>query len=119
MTAARIDLSAGTWRARAVRYVGLYLVLALTLVAARFLTQDVRPDLRDAQKREATLTTTRDDLELRVQALGNPQRVRAWAAKNGMRRFAEAPKTTATLTGVPAPAPLPAQTTLEVRTAWR
>ena len=119
MSSPRLDLSAGTWRARAVRYVGLYLVLALTLVAARFLTQDVRPHLRDVQTREAALTTERDDLELRVQALGNPQRVRAWAAGHGMRRFAEAPKTTAILTGVPAPAALPPQATLEVTTAWR
>lgn len=119
MTAARPDLSAGTWRARAIRYVGLYLLLALALVGARFLTQDVRPTLRAAQVREAALTAQRDDLELRVQALGNPQRVRDWAFAHGMRRFAEAPKTTAELTGVPAPAPLSAQTPLEVRTAWR
>lgn len=116
---ARLDLSAATWRARAIRYVAIYLLLALALVAARYLTQDVRPTLRAAQEREAALTTERDELELRVQALGNPQRVRDWAFANGMRRFAEAPKTTAELTGVPAPAPLPARTTVEVTTAWR
>ncbi|BDP41867.1 hypothetical protein DAETH_18360 [Deinococcus aetherius] len=116
---ARLDLSAATWRARAIRYVGIYLLLALALVAARYLTQDVRPDLRAAQEREAALTTQRDELELRVQALGNPQRVRDWAFANGMRRFAEASKTTAELTGVPAPAPLPARTTVEVTTVWR
>ncbi|WP_216319195.1 hypothetical protein [Deinococcus aestuarii] len=115
----RLDLSAATWRARAIRYVAIYLLLALALVTARSLTQEVRPTLRAAQEREAALTTERDELELRVQALGNPQRVRDWAFANGMRRFAEAPKKTAELTGVPAPAPLPARTTVEVTTAWR
>ncbi|EYB68372.1 hypothetical protein DEIPH_ctg025orf0258 [Deinococcus phoenicis] len=117
--APRFDLSAATWRARAIRYVAIYLVLALMLVGARLLTQDVRPTLRTAQDREVALTTQRDELELRVQALGNPQRVRDWAFQNGMRRFAEAPKTTQDLTGVPAPAPAAAHTTLEVTTEWK
>jgi len=115
----RFDLSAATWRARAVRYVVIYLALALALVGARLLTQDVRPTLREAQAREAALTTQRDELEIRVQALGSPQRVREWALQNGMRRFAEAPKTTQALKGVPAPASAAAPTTLEVRTEWK
>lgn len=115
----RFDLSAATWRARAIRYVAIYLALALALVGARLLTQDVRPSLREAQAREAALTTQRDELEVRVQALGSPQRVREWALQNGMRRFAETPKTTAPLTGVPAPAPAAPRTTLEVRTEWK
>lgn len=115
----RFDLSTATWRARAIRYVGLYLLLALALVMARYLTQDVRPTLRAAQEREATLTTQRDELELRVQALGNPQRISDWALQNGMRRFAEVPKTTETIKGIPAPAPLHRHTTLEVTTEWK
>ena len=85
----RFDLSTATWRARAIRYVVIYLALALALVGARLLTQDVRPTLREAQLREAALTTQRDELEVRVQALGSPQRVREWALQNGMRRFAD------------------------------
>ncbi|WP_034383264.1 hypothetical protein [Deinococcus sp. YIM 77859] len=115
----RVDLSIATWRARAIRYVSIYLVLALTLVGARFFTQDVRPTLRAAQDREAALLNERDELELRVQALTNPQRIRDWALHNGMRRFAEAPKTTQDITGVPAPAPLSARSTLEVKTEWK
>ncbi|GAA5531799.1 hypothetical protein E5F05_11940 [Deinococcus metallilatus] len=113
------DLSAATWRARAIRYLVIYLLLALMLVGARLLTQDVRPSLRAAQDREAALTTERDELELRVQALSNPQHIRDWALQNGMRRFAETPKTTQDLSGLPAPAPVPAQTTLEVTTVWK
>lgn len=115
----RFDLTTATWRARAIRYVVIYLLLALTLVVARFLTQDVRPTLRAAQGREVVLTTRRDELELRVQALGNPQRVSDWALQNGMRRFAGAPKTSAVITGVPAPASLRPHTTLEVTTEWK
>lgn len=119
MTLPPLDLNAATWRARAMRYVGIYLLLALALVAARFVTQDVRPTLRAAQEREAALTTQRDELELRVQALGNPQRIRDWAFQNGMRRFAEAPKTTQDLTAVPPPPPAPTHTPLEVTTQWK
>lgn len=119
MTLPRFDLSTATWRARAIRYVLIYLLLALALVAARYLTQDVRPTLREAQKREAALTTRRDELELRVQALGNPQRISDWALQNGMRRFAEAVKTSAPITGIPAPKPLQPHTTLEVTTEWK
>lgn len=114
-----VDLSVSTWQARAIRYVVIYLLLALALVGARLWTQDVRPDLRAAQAREAALTTERDELELRVQALSTPQRVREWALSNGMRRYAEMPKTRAALSGVAAPPPADAQTTLEVKTAWK
>ncbi|GAA5514667.1 hypothetical protein Dcar01_03423 [Deinococcus carri] len=117
--ARRFDLSPATWRARAIRYVAIYLALALLLVGARYLTQDVRKTLLDARDREAVLTTQRDDLELRVQALNGAPRIREWALQNGMRPFAEAPKTVQDLTALPAPAPAPARTTLEVTTAWK
>ncbi|MDV6373730.1 hypothetical protein [Deinococcus arenicola] len=87
-----VDLTETTWRGRAIRYVAIYLVLALTLVGARYLTQDIRPGLRVALDREATLVTQRNDLAVRVQALESPQRIREWAFANGMVRFAEAPK---------------------------
>lgn len=115
----RFDLSVSTWQARAIRYVAIYLLLVLALVGARLWTQDARPTLRAAQEREATLTSERDRLELRVQTLGSPQRVREWAFANGMRRYAEAPKTRAALSGVSAPPPVAAPTTLEVTTEWK
>lgn len=118
-TLSRLDLSLATWQARAVRYVLIYLLLALALVAARFLTQDVRPDLRAVQQQEATLTNERDELEVLVQRLNNPQRIRDWAAQHGLRPFAEAPKKNESLRSVPAPAPVPARTTLEVYTEWK
>lgn len=119
MTLSRLDLSLATWQARAVRYVSIYLVLALVLVAARYLTQDVRPDLRAAQQREAALTAERDELEVSVQRLNNPQRIRDWAGQHGLRPFAEAPKNNEPLLSVSAPAPIPVQTTLEVYTEWK
>ena len=119
MTLSQIDLSLATWQARAVRYVSIYLLLALALVGARFATQDVRPNLREAQDREGELLIQRDELEVEVQRLSSKARIRDWAVQNGLRPFAEAPKTTQPLTGVPAPLPAPVRTTLEVNTEWK
>ncbi len=115
------------------RYVMIYLILALVLVGARYATQDVRFNLRTTTDREAELLSVRDDLEVRVQALTTPQRVREWAFAQGMRRFAETVKVTADIPTVPLPANLPSsppdssrsnsapvpQTALEVRTQWK
>ncbi|MFC5847439.1 hypothetical protein [Deinococcus petrolearius] len=122
MTALRwaFDTTPVTWQRRTLRYLAIYLALALLLVGARYLTQNVRPDLRAAQKREETLVKERDTLALRVQAATTPQKVQAWALENGMQRFAESRKTTrdlapAALTVSPAtPAPV-----LEVETRWK
>ena len=99
----RVDLSEATWRGRAIRYVAIYLSLSLLLVGARFLTQDIRPALRVAQDREATLLTQRNDLAVTVQTLENPQRIRDWAFANGMVRFAEAPKEAQAILPLPPP----------------
>ncbi|MCP2013434.1 hypothetical protein L1280_000562 [Deinococcus sp. HSC-46F16] len=115
----RLDVSIATWRARAVRYLAIYLALALLLVGARALTQDVRPTLRAAQDREAALTTERDELELRVQTLTGSARVRDWAFANGMRRFAGSRTTAGRFGAVPLPDPLTPRTTLEVQTEWK
>lgn len=115
----RLDVSVATWRARAVRYLAIYLALALLLVGARALTQDVRPTLRAAQDREAQLTTQRDELELRVQTLTGSARVRDWALANGMRRFAGSTTTTGRFGSVKLPPPLIPRTTLEVQTEWK
>ncbi|ANE44891.1 hypothetical protein [Deinococcus puniceus] len=131
-----MDTSAVTWRGRAMRYVLIYLMLALVLVGLRYATQDVRVNLRATTDREAELLTVRDGLEVQVQALTTPQRVREWAFAQSMRRFAEAePKVTADIPLVPLPAGLPpsppdasppsstpapvSQTRLEVRTQWK
>lgn len=132
-----MDTSAATWRGRAMRYVLIYVLLALVLVGVRYATQDVRVQLRAAADREADLLSLRDDLEIQVQALTTPQRIREWAFAQGMRRFAEAePKLTADIPTLPLPANLPAsppdssgnsgqspapalQPRLEVRTQWK
>ncbi|SMB92220.1 hypothetical protein [Deinococcus hopiensis] len=119
MTVSRFDFSLATWQSRAIRYMVIYLLLALALVASRYLTQDIRPSLRAAQDREAKLITARDELEVEVQRLSSPQRVRDWASQNGLRSFAEAPKTKQSITGVTPPPPAPVRTTLEVNTEWK
>lgn len=117
------DTSVAVWRARAIRYVLIYLSLVLALVVARSLTQDIRPNLLAAQEREAALTTQRDDLTVRVQALETPQRVRDWAFANGMRRFADAPnKDTQTIEPVGSQSSAVGTTQprqVEVRTQWK
>lgn len=115
-----LDLSYATWRGRAVRYVLIYLALALALVGARAATQQIRPTLRDAQAREAALISQRDDLQLRIQTLESPQVIRDWAFANGMRRFAQAVKTVEKLPPAPLPARPPTpQRTVEVRIQWK
>lgn len=117
-----LDTSAVTWRGRALRYLLIYLLLLLALVTARYLTRDVRTDLRAAGARESLLSSQRDQLTLEVQSLSNVQRVRDWAFANGMHRFAEASKTSqalpvARLTPVPAARPLSSR--VEVKIQWK
>ncbi|CAM3611097.1 Cell division protein FtsL [Deinococcus saxicola] len=102
-----MDLTEATWRGRAIRYVAIYLALALLLVGARYLTQDIRPALRVAQDQEAKLLTQRNDLAVTVQTLENPQRIRDWAFANGMIRFAEAPKESQAILPLPPPGAVP------------
>ena len=103
----RLDLSEATWRGRAIRYVVIYLALALALIGARYFTQEIRPVLRAAQDREAALLTQRNDLAVQVQILENPQRIRDWAFANGMVRFAEAAKETQAILPLPPPGSAP------------
>ncbi|CAM4433453.1 hypothetical protein [Deinococcus marmoris] len=99
-----MDLTEATWRGRAIRYVAIYLALALLLVGARSLTRDIRPELRVAQDQEAKLLIQRNDLAVAVQTLENPQRIRDWAFANGMVRFAEAaPKESQAILPLPPP----------------
>lgn len=132
-----MDTSAATWRGRAMRYVLIYVLLALVLVGVRYATHDVRVNLRAAADREKVLIAQRDALEVQVQALTTPQRIREWAFAQGMRRFAEAePKLSADIPAFPLPANLTSsppesssnlglnsapvsQSRLEVRTQWK
>lgn len=115
-----IDTSTATWQRRTLRYLTIYLLLALALVAARYATQHIRPTLRDAQQQEAALLSQRDNLEIRVQAATTPQKVQEWAVQNGMQRFAESNKSTRDL-GTPPPdtAPPTPPSSVEVKTQWK
>lgn len=117
-----VDTSPATWRGRALRYLLIYLVLLVALVAVRYVTRDVRVTLLAANREEATLSAQRDELALEVESLSNVQRVRDWAFANGMQRFAEATKTARVVTaGAARPVPdvRPAPRTVEVETQWK
>ena len=118
----QFDTTTATWQRRTLRYLGIYLTLALLLVAARYFTKDIRPELREAQKQEASLQTQRDDLEVRVQAASSPQKVQEWAVQNGFQRFAESRKSTRDLgAGSSIPEILKPSSTpaIEVKTQWK
>ncbi|SEJ04737.1 cell division protein FtsL [Deinococcus reticulitermitis] len=107
------------WRARTVRLLLAYLLLALTLLGTRYATRDVRPTLLQVREQEKTLTKERDQLETEVQFLVSPQRVRLWAERSGMVLFANVPKTRRDLGELPlAPAPLPPEEPLKVNIQW-
>lgn len=117
------DTTTATWQRRTLRYLVIYLTLALVLVVARYMSQGIRPELREMQKQEAALQTQRDDLEVRVQAASSPQKVQEWAVQNGFQRFAEAVKTTRDLgTGSTVPEmnkPSSSPAAIEVKTQWK
>lgn len=114
------DLTLPTWRARAVRYLLIYVALVVALVSVRASTSGVRPDLRAAQLREQTLITQRDNLALQLQTLETKQRIMAWAVANGMELSATAVKGSADIQGIPeAPAAAPQPRTVEVVTQWK
>ncbi len=120
LTRPDLDLTLPTWRARAVRYLLIYVALVVALISVRASTSGVRPALREAQQQEQTLITQRDNLALQLQALETPQRIGEWARANGMQLFAVAPKSTADLTGLPdVPLPTPAPRRVEVKTQWK
>lgn len=107
------------WRARAVRLLAAYFLLALALLTSRYLTRDVRPDLLAARQQEAELTAERDIRELRVQILFSGGKVQSWAQENSMIRFAEATKISRNLgNGSLPPAPQVPPEPLKVKTQW-
>lgn len=107
------------WRARTVRLLLAYLLLALTLLGARSATRDVRPTLLDVREQEKALTQERDQLETEVQFLVSPQRVRQWAERSGLALFANVPKTRRDLGAWPLPpVPTPPPDPLKVELQW-
>ncbi|MFC4454926.1 cell division protein FtsL [Deinococcus sonorensis] len=117
------QLSASTWRARALRYILIYLLLACALVTLRFQTRDTYQQLRDIRQERTDLQRQRDELSVEVQGLTSEQRVRDWALANGMQTYAQAPKSVQVLPSVPLPADLPPPpphpAPLEVTTRWK
>jgi hypothetical protein len=114
------------WRARALRYVLIYLLMASALVTLRYQTHEVYTNLRDNLRPTRTeLQRQRSELSLRVQTLTSEQRVRAWALGSGMVPYAQAAKQTQVFgptlipTTLPAPASLPTLAPLSVKVAWK
>ena len=110
------------WRARALRYLLVYLLLACVLVTLRYQTQHIYPDLHSLRDQRTELQRQRDELSLTVQTLTSEQRIREWAIANGMVPYAQATKQTQPFSAAPKlPAvsfqPLP--TRVEVKTTWK
>ncbi|PYE54896.1 hypothetical protein [Deinococcus yavapaiensis] len=107
------------WRARALRYTLIYVVLAVALMGLRFTTRDIRPALLTLRDERATLQAQKRDLQVALQTSTSAARVRNWALDNGMIDFARAKKETASFEALPPPPALPEHRALEVTTQWR
>ncbi len=111
------------WRARALRYVLIYLLLACVLVTLRYQTREVYPSLRRLNDTRTELQRQQSELSLTVQTLTSEQRVRVWALANGMVPYAQASKQTQTFAaGLSSAAPLPEKPSparVSVGTVWR
>lgn len=111
------------WRARALRYVLIYLLMGCVLVTLRYQTRAVYPELRDLRATRTELQRQQNELSLTVQTLTSEQRVRTWALSSGMVPYAQASKQTQTfappLAGKLTVVPTPAPALLLVRTVWR
>lgn len=118
-----VDTTTATWQRRTLRYLTIYLLLALALVTARYFTQHIRPQLREVQQQEANLLSQRDELEIRVQAATTPQKVQEWALQSGMQRFAERAASASTRdlgAGETEPQYTPSSSNaIEVNTQWK
>lgn len=111
------------WRARALRYVLIYLLMACVLVTLRYQTREVYPNLRKLNDTRTELQREQSELSLTVQSLTSEQRVRLWALANGMVPYAQARKETQTFTAGPVVPVFPPQpqtpASLTFRTVWR
>ena len=114
-----LQASLSVWRARALRYTSFYVLLAAALLGLRYTTRETYPHLRELKASVLELQNERDHLELEVQTLTTGPRVLEWAAAQGMVPYAQATKTSADLTALPAPAKLPSEdTSFQVSTRW-
>jgi hypothetical protein len=106
--------------ARGTRYLAVYLALLTVLVGLRYATRDTHPALLALQDREEALELRRKQLELDVQRLESPSRVRDWAAKNEMVPYSTAEHKFINLKALPdVPAVKAPTPKVKVRTEWR
>ncbi len=82
------------WRARALRYVLIYLLMGSALVTLRYQTREVYPQLSALRETRTELQRQQKELSLKVQSLTGEQRVRDWALAHGMMPYAQATKQT-------------------------
>ena len=121
------------WRARALRYVLIYLLMGSALVTLRYQTREVYPQLSALRTTRTELQRQQKELSLTVQSLTGEQRVRDWAIANGMMPYAQAIKQTKVFGSLaalpirpaaadqpePSLAQRPALSPLTVRTVWK
>ena len=132
-TAAQAEQVQALWRARALRYVLIYLLIGSALVTLRYQTREVYPQLSALRTTRTELQRQQKELSLTVQSLTGEQRVRDWAIANGMMPYAQATKQTQVFGSLAAPpvrpaavdqpepssAQRPVLSSLTVRTVWR
>ena len=93
-TPAQTEQVQALWRARALRYVLIYLLMGSALVTLRYQTREVYPQLSGLRVTRTELQRQQKELSLTVQSLTGEQRVRDWAIANGMMPYAQATKQT-------------------------
>ncbi|AZI41908.1 hypothetical protein EHF33_03380 [Deinococcus psychrotolerans] len=115
-----LQASLAVWRARALRYTSLYVLLAAALLGIRYATRETYPQLRDLRASILTLQTQRDHLELEVQTLTTGPRLLDWANARGMVPYAQAKKISSDIAALPAlPALPPESTSFQISTRWK
>ncbi|AFZ68756.1 hypothetical protein [Deinococcus peraridilitoris] len=107
------------WRARALRYTLIYLLLGGVLVGLRFQTRTLRPELLEVRGQLTMLTQQKQALQLEIQARTSSARVREWALANEMVPFSRARKSSAQFEPLPDVAPPAPHRPLEVQTRWK
>lgn len=135
-TAAQVEQVQALWRARALRYVLIYLLMGGVLVTLRYQSREVYPQLSSLRSIRTELQRQQKELSVSVQTLTGEQRVREWAIADGMVPYAQASKRTQAF-GPPVALPMtnvsqsvststqsasgqpPAPSPLTVRTVWR
>ena len=115
-----LQASLALWRARALRYTSLYVLLAAALLGLRYATRHTYPQLRELRASVLSLQTQRDQLEIEVQTLTTGPRLLAWATSHDMLPYAQASKTSAEIAPLPAlPTMPPEDSRFEVKIKWK